>query len=32
MEEGEPKSFQKAQIHKDKVKWQDAMKDEMKSL
>jgi hypothetical protein len=31
-EEGEPESFQEAQIHKDKVKWQDAMKDEMKSL
>jgi Reverse transcriptase (RNA-dependent DNA polymerase) len=31
-EEGEPESLQEAQIHKDKAKWQDAMKDEMKSL
>jgi Reverse transcriptase (RNA-dependent DNA polymerase) len=30
--EGEPKNFQETQIHKDKTKWQDAMKDEMKSL
>jgi hypothetical protein len=32
MEEGEPESFQETQIHKDKAKWQDTMKDEMKSL
>jgi hypothetical protein len=31
-EEREPESFQEAQIHKDKAKWQDVMKDEIKSL
>ena len=31
-EEGEPESFQEAYTHKDKDKWFQAMKEEMKSL
>ncbi|XP_047329922.1 WRKY transcription factor 72A-like [Impatiens glandulifera] len=31
-EEGETKCFQDAQIHKDKAKWKNAMKDEIKLL
>ncbi|KAL9273856.1 Retrovirus-related Pol polyprotein from transposon TNT 1-94-like protein, partial [Drosera capensis] len=31
-EEGEPETFQEAQAHTEKAKWQIAMQDEMKSL